>query len=57
MDIPRQCPRQVLSTDSVLTFVPSGADRLGQGAVTPAMEAGITYHAWSLEEIVALLGN
>jgi hypothetical protein len=23
--------------------------------VTPAMEAGITYHVWSIEEIVGLL--
>src|ERR1700691_4483226 len=25
--------------------------------VTPAMEAGISNHVWSLEEIIALLGN
>ena len=25
--------------------------------VTPAMEAGIAYHVWSIEEIVALLEN
>jgi hypothetical protein len=25
--------------------------------VTPAMEAGVTDHVWSVEEIVALLGD
>jgi hypothetical protein len=25
--------------------------------VTPAMEAGVTDHVWSLDEIIALLGD